>query len=135
MAEYKTMTRTAKTPKIIKGGILGSLVPKNLGAVTVGKYIITNQRVPNKYLIAHHLIHVFQWKEQGILFPFLWLWAYFLTFCKYKSFHKAYRWNKYEVEAFYAQSETHYQMLAEDVMKGKVEADEIRMTINYKEVK
>ncbi len=58
---------------------IGGPVPRGAAAITLGPVIIIRPRcVEDRHLLAHELVHVRQWREQGVLrFAASYLGAYF----------------------------------------------------------
>lgn len=81
-----------------------------VSAITLWPFIfIRSELAGNRVLINHEKIHVVQCKEMLVLFFYLWyVIEWFVKFCWYRSFQKAYKTLSFEKEAYGNQDNLKY---------------------------
>jgi hypothetical protein len=82
------------------------LLPRGASGMTIGRLVFLlrdDVRDGSSQLLAHELVHVRQYREQGYLpFSIRYLWHYFAGLARYRGHQKAYRAIPVEVEAYTA---------------------------------
>ncbi len=81
--------------------VVGGLVPPGADAMTIGRFVMIRKgHEEGRYLLAHELVHVRQYRERGVLrFLAGYLGRYLLLRLDGWSHHAAYRRLPEEVEA------------------------------------
>jgi hypothetical protein len=81
-----------------------------IDGLTLGKFILIRRGTKSLQLLAHELVHVFQWRRYHVAFPFM----YFYYSARY-----GYYKNPFEVEAYQKQKRVTLQKIAKKVLMNQ----------------